>query len=289
MGELPVGAPFGMRVASLSSDYPVFVPRLNDAVPASKTRQPTGKSLGRVIATYRYRRTTRLWRWVYPGLAVVAVVAPFLHAIQRYNYGYTNHGESAAVAWSRPWFILAGFALLTALLSLAVRLRLAQRFIAIHQHGITLALSHKQAYRWEQLSGLVTEIRQPRLFGLSLQPKYRAVLIPNLGAPIRLSTALENLPDLLTRIKANLYPHILPDLKEQFIAGKWVYFGPIAIQRNYLRLRQRQIPWNQINQIRIDQGYLVIELHDLPRQRLAIGKIPNWEILLELIKMGASA
>lgn len=263
--------------------------QLESALPALKTPQKAQKSLGELIAVYRYQSIRWRWRLAYIGLSIAAVAAPLIYAVQRYLYGYAKHGEAAALIWSRPWFILAGFALLTALLLLVYRLRVAHRFVAVHKHGVMLALSVKQAYRWEQINGIAAQTRQDLLFGISLKPRYRAVLFPNFGKPIRISDAIENLPDLLSRIKANLYPRLMPVLKEQFLAGKWIYFGPLAIQRKYLRIRKSQYLWSQVAHIQVEQGYLVINLRDHPRQRLAIGQIPNWELFLQLVNMGATA
>jgi len=263
--------------------------RLESTLPALKPSQKDRKPLGELVAVYHYRPIHRLWLFAYIGLSIAAVAAPLIYATQRYIYGYAKHGEAAALIWSRPWFILAGFALLTALLLLVYRLRVAHRFIAIYKHGVFLALSLKQSYRWEQLNGIAAETRQDRLFGFALKPRYLAVLFPTIGKPIRISDAIENLPDLLSRLKANLYPRLMPVLKEQFLAGKWIYFGPLAIQRQYLRIHKRQYAWSQVAQIQVERGYLVIKLRDQPMRRLAIGQIPNWELFLQLVNMGATA
>jgi len=252
-------------------------------------QNPTRKSLGPLIATYRYHPLRSQESLSYLGLGILAVTIPLAYGLDRYRYGYNNYGELAAITWSRPWFLLAGFALISFCLLLVHRLRLAGRYIALHQRGLCLALTQTQVYRWEQISGIATAMFQPQLFGIKLSTRYRVTIFPNLGRPVHINDSFENVPECMTRLKASLYPRLTPQLKSEFLVGKWVYFGPIAIQRNNLRIRKLQVPWSKVKRVSVAAGDLVVELVDLSNQRLPVDQIPNFEILLQLIDQGVTA
>jgi hypothetical protein len=249
----------------------------------------TRKSLGPLIATYRYRPLQWRESLTYLLLGLVAVGIPLAYGLYRFRDGYNNHGELAAVTWSRPWFLLAGFALICSSLLLVHRMRLAGRFIAVYQNGLALAVGQKQLLRWEEISGIATDMIQPGLFANRRGVQYRAKIIPNIGRPILLAGAYQNLPECITRIKARLYPLLVPELKSSFSTGKWLYFGPVAIQRKTLRLGKNQFSWTQVKRVSIVKGVLVVELVDQTCKRIPVAKIPNFELLLQLIDQGVTS
>lgn len=246
----------------------------------------TRKSLGPLISTYRYRPMGWRETAAYLGLGLLAVSIPLIYGFLIYRDGYNNHGELAAITWSRSWFLLAGFALVCSCLLLVHRLRLAGRYIAVHQKGLYLAISQKQILRWEEISGIATAMFQPSFFVVRRGVQYRAILYPNVGKSILIQGAYQNLPECITRIKARLYPRLISELKQTFVDGKWVYFGPVAIQRTSLRLQKKQLSWAEVDRVSIAKGELVVELVDHSSKEIPVAKIPNIEILLQLIDQG---
>jgi Family of unknown function (DUF6585) len=249
-------------------------------------QKPTRRSLGPLIAAYRYRPLRWREMLLYLGLGLLAVGIPLTYGIIQYREGYTNHGELAAITWSRSWFLVAVFAFISCSLLLVHRLRLAGRYIAIHQKGLYLVVQQAFLLRWEEISGIATAAFQPSFFGIRRGVRYRATIFPNLGKPMVVSGPYENLPECITRLKARLYPLLTAELRSTFMDGKWVYFGPVAIQRDTLRFQNKQIPWAEVNRVSIAKGDLVVELVDRSSKRIPVEKIPNIEILLQLIDQG---
>ena len=249
-------------------------------------QKSTRRSLGPLIATYRYRPLRWSEMLLYLGLGLLAIGIPLAYGFSRYRDGFNNHGELAAIIWSRPWFLLAVFALICCSLLIVHRLRLANRYIAIHQKGLFLALQQVFVLRWEEISGIATAAFQPNLFGIRRSVRYQAKIFPNLGKPIHINEAYNNLPECITRLKARLYPRLTNELKTIFLDGKWLYFGPVAIQRNSLQLHKKQIPWSEVSRVSVSKGFLVVELVDQSSKRIPVEHIPNIEILLQLLDQG---
>lgn len=255
---------------------------------------PRAKSLGPQVAEYRSRPFSR--RSYQAGLAigVLAVLAPLAYGYYRAQYAATKYGPVAAQYWSRPWYLLAGAALLLFLVLLGLGLAGAQRYVGVHKNGVRLRLSRRKQYSWGELSGVATGALQTRLLGIPLRTRYQAVLYPTLSASLKLDNSLENLPELLTRLKANLYPRLLPGMQKAFQEGKTIYFGPIAVRQDALLLEQkdakkRSIPWSQVQSISIQSGMLIIVTEPQASLRLPVARVPNLELLLQIIQSGVTA
>ncbi len=251
------------------------------------------KNLGTQIAVYRCRpfggigfKLLLLWG----GLSVLA---PLGYGFYRAMYAYTKYGPVAARFWSRPWYLLAGVALLLFIILLGQRLRRARHLVAVHQNGLRLHLSRRQELLWGHISGIAAGAVESRLLGKTLRLRHRAELYPAIGAPIRLDDGLENLPELITRIKANLYPRLLPDMRQAFKEGKRLYFGALSISPAELRLQKKGsqpiiIPWEEVEEVTVQAGVLVVKAKDNAGIRLPVARVPNLELLLQIIQSGVN-
>lgn len=252
------------------------------------------KKLGPQIARYRSRPFFGRGFQVLLLLGALAVLAPLAYGYYRAMYAYTKYGPVAAHFWSRPWYLLAVLALVIFLLLLVIGLLRAQRFVAIYKNGLRLRLSRRQQFTWTEISGVATGAIQTRLLGIPLHTRYQAELYPAVSAPVRLDDSLENLPELLTRIKANLYPRLLPGMRQGFQDGKTLYFGPIAIHQHELCLEEkdrssRPIPWSRVRSLTVHAGMLVIDIENDQAIRLPVARVPNLELLLQIIQSGVNA
>ena len=237
----------------------------------------------------------------------VAVLAPLVYGLWRAYSTAVHYGPLAASVWSRPWFILSGLAFALFMVVLAYRLSRAHRSVAVYKGGLRLnmpvgsGLGLLRPYKltWGEIAGIATDTTREQFLGFPTRQRLRAVLYPNVGKPVRLDDSLENLPELISRIKASLYPRLLPSLRASFEAGQWLYFGEVAIQRQGLRTgkapstaRPSAIPWSHVQSISVRSGYLMVEFKEysaLPSvQQILVSRIPNLELLLQLVQQGVT-
>lgn len=200
---------------------------------------------------------------------------------------YARFGPAAAAAWSRPWYLLSLGGLLAFSLLVGVRLWASRERLAVHANGLVLYCGRRSFLPWKSLEGVAVETTAARFLGLKLKERVHGVLYPTTGKPLRLPHGMPGQAELLSQVKAHLYKELRPELEARLSAGAWVYFGPLAINQHNLRLQngrpRRDFNWNQIQSLSVDAGWLVIETPSRPR-RLPVGKIPNFELLLELIE-----
>jgi hypothetical protein len=270
------------------------------AVHGQGAREVVGQQpdLGAQIAEYRGKGIGR-WEFftrILPGL--LGVLTPLGYAFWTYNDALAKYGPVAAESWSQPWYQLAIIALLLFSILVLIRLIIARRKVTIFKNGIRLEIfpSRKKSLRWSDISGVAIAVSQEKFPLLHVKTNHLATLYPNVGKSIRLNSSFENLPEMVSRIKAGLYPRLLPNLKTLFQKNQWLYFGPLSIQRQGIRYHRSRrdhqpawaFPWSQIDHLTIQSGFLVLEIKGKParKKRIPTSQIPNVELLIQIVQQG---
>ena len=248
----------------------------------------TQHPLGPLIAAYRDRPLR--WRDLLSTFlpASLAALTPLVYGLWRTYYARMYYGPAAANSWGRPWYALATAGLIPLLLLALSRVRRAHRVVQIHKNGIHIRgrRGRQHTLRWGEIGGIASTTLQDRFLGFTLRSRHRATLYPLLGKPIQLDSRLPNLDELTARVKARLYPRLLPELRTALRGGDQLYFGPVTLHTRAVHLRGREIPWEQVALINLRAGYLVVELHQQRAKKIPVGQIPNVELLIQLIQEG---
>jgi hypothetical protein len=156
---------------------------------------------------------------------------------------------------------------------------------------------------WEEVSGIIVELIAS---SEGKAPSHRVILFCKSGRKLHLIDArsawdalanlsgprrIENLPELVTRIKSRYYPRLLPRLRLAFHAGETLSFGPISIHKEHITMRSASrmpVPWGKVNRVTVQSGTLVVELENSKNNpsitRFPVSKIPNLELMLSLIE-----
>jgi hypothetical protein len=255
---------------------------------------PTRKPLGGLIRVFRHRPLgwIEALTLILPG--GLAVLTPLLYGLRRAHYAAMYFGPIAADHWSRPWYILAGIAFVVFLVLSIYRFRKSRQYIAVYAGGLRLNLAQRGALRWEQIAGISTDTVSYHILGISTRSHLRGTIYPNTGEPIHLTNAIQDLPELLTVLKAKLYPRLLPNLQANLNGGQWLHFGQLAIQNRGIKLlnhrpkQDQTIPWSHVTHVDVTSGFLVVELCDRPQLKVPVSQIPNIELLIQLIQLGVN-
>jgi len=257
------------------------------------TSTETPKILGPSIASYgpRKRHWREAWIWPLPGfiLALVLIVT----GLDWYYYGYTQYGPIAAQSWSQDWLLWGILIGVTTLLITVWQVFRTRGRVNLYRYGISthLPLQPSRSLRWEEITGIASATIQDSLWGHTLRTRHQSTIFPTQGMPITLDNHLGNLLELTTRLKANLYPRLLPGLRTRYQTGHQLNFGPISIHLKSVTIRDRQIPWEQVSHITVLSGHLIVETHDHVSDhsnniRIPGNQIPNLELLLQVLQRG---
>ena len=105
---------------------------------------------------------------------------------------------------------------------------------------------------------------------------------------MRLPAGLENTPELISQLKACLYPRLMPGFEANLQAGKSLYFGPLAISPRGLACGSQRWPWVEVEYFDIQNGCLEVKAGSRRALHFSAGQIPNLELLLQLVPQCAS-
>jgi hypothetical protein len=241
--------------------------------------------LGPLLRTYRGHPIG--WRnicvFYLPGILVG--IALLIFSLYRYQFAYAHYGPVVAFSTCLPWFLISSLLCLFVVVAFAIRFQQTKSTISLHQYGVTLGISpyRKRRLPYQNIGGISTDFKQAGVLHSASSPHLQATLYPLKGNPIRLPTYLQDYPDMISHIKASLYPRLLPALIGSFQANQWVKFGSISIQKQGFRLDRRYTPWKDIKQIQIQNGYLVVTLKDQKICSVPTRQIPNLELLLHIV------
>jgi hypothetical protein len=219
-----------------------------------------------------------------PG--AIAALAPLGYGIWRANYAYTHFGPVAARAWSGSWLLLSSLASLALLVLGLYRLYVSGRYIAFHENGLRIRVSplRDKKYAWSEISGISIASVQDRFLGLPLHTSCRTVIYPNIGKPIRLDKSFGDPEKIKEQVEARIYPRVLPELRDSLRQGKPIFFGDLAIHQTGLEVYSQRIPWDRIDHIAVDSGFLVVKSEEFGLMRIPISRIPNLDLLFKLVE-----
>ncbi len=246
------------------------------------------KDLGPAMTSYHDRPLG--WRDILFTFApaILIVLAPLGYGLYRYRYGIIHFGPVAARAWSRPWFALSAVALIPLLWLALRRVRRAHRVVKLYKHGLTIRWTggRRNTLLWNQIEGVSHQTIDKKFLGITIDQKERLKLHTGDGKPVRVDDHIRSLPELAARLKAKVYPALLPQLRTRFREGEPLHFGPVTLYQDEIQLRNQAISWNQVAHIDIQAGYLMVESEHRKPIRIAAGHIPNIELLIQLLQEG---
>jgi hypothetical protein len=163
--------------------------------------------------------------------------------------------------------------------------------LEVFKNGIRYrnSLLQQRSFYWSELSGVTSTATRSTIFGKNLRTVPGGKIYPKSGRAIDLSNRIEGVPKLIRTVKSNIYPLLWPEMKTEFLHGEIIQFGRISLSKDYLHLSRKKIPWNSVDKVWVDSGYLVVELHEDSNGRVPISNICNLELMLKVVDWGFQA
>lgn len=244
--------------------------------------------IGPKIATFR-GPSIELRTWVLiiiPGSLLT--LFSFLYGMLLAGNAYQQHGPALAFIRGRSWFMFTTSLLVVLAAYILYRLLISSQRFEIFENGIQyrsfFLLGH--AYYWSELSGIASSATRLTTFGTEIRTIPSGVIYLYTGKSIELTNRFQNLPRLVETVKSKIYPLIWPTLKSAYRSGGSAQFGRLTLTREHLLIAKKSFPWESVNGMRVESGFLVVELRDDPDQQVPISDIPNLELLLQFVDWG---
>jgi hypothetical protein len=272
--------------------------------PLTAFKDPAGGALGQLVSVYRPRPVNPIVPWIWLSLGALVSVGLLGYGAYLASWSHSRFGPVPAVTWSGPWLLFGSIVFLFWLTVSLYSYSRIQPVIWLYELGLCIEKGRLRNLLWEQIDGIAsgTVVQFPWPGGTGIV-RYSASLFPAKGSPVLLygssdgKSGIPNLPELVRRIKVNLFPSLQSELARMFRSGLPLSFGPIGIDQMGLKLPPlvpltgtRSVPWRNVKQITIQSGFLLVELN-YPQNyiitgrsyRLPVAKIPNLELMLKII------
>jgi hypothetical protein len=143
--------------------------------------------------------------------------------------------------------------------------------------------------RWDDILGISSVTIQDKIFDQAIRTRHQLLIFVPKNKPIAIDDRVGNLLELTTRLKAKLYPRLLPGFRARFQEGRQLSFGPVSVSTDSIMIRDRKLAWEQISRITVLTGNLIIETNDQApglskKYRFPVIQIPNLELLLQVLQ-----
>jgi hypothetical protein len=253
------------------------------------------KQLGSPVVQYMHPVITR------PVARVLMILAGALLVFALgiaclYIYAWFNFGTAVAVKWIHPWVMISLFFGLFWLI-LFMNARMGKKAVMLFQNGFSIWRNGKKTipFYWHEISGISFAQEEWRFMHLQ-KSRNTAKLHLKQGRTYNLLQycPVEHLPEFITYIKAKIYPHLEPDLRRMLWNGDTINFGELAISKDNLSYKSRNIPWSQISSLDIQEGALLVLSRNSASQsptnsvlKIPVKFIPNIDLFPPLSRIAA--
>jgi uncharacterized membrane protein YobD (UPF0266 family) len=202
------------------------------------------------------------------------------------NLAYTSFGPAAVPGWGQGALLQAGILFLIAAVILTTFALRRKYGLVINKEGLTFyrPVFSEVFVPWMSVRGITFSQEQYTM--VARQRDHRAVLWLEESQKVSLKKYAHpnDLPDLVTRIKAELYPQLEMRFRNSLHAGETISFGPVGLNKNGLFWQNQHHPWAKINRVYLEKGVLVVEMPGQKTYQKSIHSISNLEILILLIR-----
>lgn len=218
-------------------------------------------------------------------LSLFGVLILLAIALARMSRAYTSFGPAAVPAWGQALLTQSVILFIAAVMLLAEYTIRRKYGLLINKEGLTFyrPFFSEVFIPWISVQGIAFAQDQ---FGNSKKRESRAVLWLDAEQQVSLKRYVHprDLPGVVTRIKAELYPQLELRYRNTLQGGGYITFGAIALNRYGITLHNHPYTWDQIGKITIDNGQLTVVLRNQRALRQDIIDIPNLEVLISLIR-----
>jgi hypothetical protein len=162
------------------------------------------------------------------------------------------------------------------------RVSLHERGMVIRRGGAVLT------FRWENVRIYRIMAGRSGFFVVS-KVRYRYRFFAPSGASDKVGPGFPHLREWLPTVHSAVLSAQLPAALAAATAGEAVDFGPVGLTAREVRVRSKAAPWSAVKRVKITPGYLHILAHKGRSFSVALSRIPNDFLLLELARQLAPA
>ena len=186
----------------------------------------------------RYKSRHHKWRG-FLGFLSLLTLALLLANASAIGYLASIQIEGQLPLIDSPALVLLLFPFAIIYLHWLVLLRSYQHtghFLEIYQHGVKLSLPKigRTVLFWEEIDGIAVSLVELHFLGLPSPVHWRAWIYLRKGKPIEICPEIDNFPEVISRLKAAVYPSLMKQYRSDFLDSKPIKFGRIILYSDHV-------------------------------------------------------
>jgi hypothetical protein len=229
-------------------------------------------------------------RWIYPVLAGLLIIASVVSCGWGLDTGYgayLRYGPAVIYDLSSPPLIIALGLLIIGIVLIGVSISNRSRYVTVYEKGLAyFDRKGLQSMRWEEIGEFYLSIVRQLSFGIPTGTTYRYTINKLGGGKLVFDNRFERIQHLGSLIGRNILPIQYKLAADVYNSGQAASFGPVKVSRAGLTISKKTYPWNEIEQVSVQQGMFKISKKGggwFSGASTPVAYIPNLEAMLSII------
>jgi hypothetical protein len=243
--------------------------------------------MGTPVDFFPLSRTSRL---AAPALAAAMIIASAIACgwgVDAGYGGYLRYGPASVYGLvSLPAVIAAG-SLIAGTAAAWYALANRGRCVAAYEKGLVAADRRGlQPVRWEEISEFYLSITRHFTYGIPTGTSYLYTIKMPGGRKLKFDNRIENVQRLGGLIGRSILPIQYKLAADVYNSGQTASFGPVAVNRAGLTVGKKTYPWNEIEQVSVNDGMFRVSKKGggwFSGASTPVASIPNLETMLSII------
>jgi hypothetical protein len=143
-----------------------------------------------------------------------------------------------------------------------------------------------QAWRWEDLVSQTAAVTRHYTNGIYTGTTHVYTLFNREGTRLVLNDSLAKVEELAALVEEGSFPLLYEKAAQLYNTGQTLTFGPVAISKAGIQIGKKTYPWQEVQQVSIQQGVVKVSRKDggwFSGASAMASTIPNLRILLSII------
>ena len=159
-----------------------------------------------------------------------------------------------------------------------------------YRDGFAFRAGHDlHTWRWEEVALIQSNLSSQRI-STGFYTSHEYMLAQLNGQQVILDDRLNQVGALAEQIKKPVFARLWPPLAQRYQSGQALTFGPVTVDRQHgPQLDGKPFAWDAIQNVQVARGQFKIELKDGKHHALRASKIPNIELLCQLIGLNLNS
>jgi hypothetical protein len=243
--------------------------------------------LGAPVDYFPQTKSSRLISPILAGLLIIVSMISCGWGMDTGYGAYLRYGPAVIYDLSSPPLIIALGLLVIGIILIGFAIANRNRCVMVYEKGLAYYdRKGLQSMRWEEIGGFYLSIVRQLSFGIPTGTTYLYTVNKLGGGKFFFDNRYERIQHLGSLIGRNILPIQYQLAADVYNSGQAASFGPVLVSRSGLTVSKKTYPWNEIEQVSVQQGVFKVSKKGggwFSGASTPVASIPNLEAMLSII------